>query len=188
MRTRMLAALWLVTHAADAAQPAGLACPVPRSPHPRDEASLRKSYETWKRPPDCCGVAINRVEFSAAGVVCWPLLDIDEVEAKGWPVAIVLFDGSRIHLSEGSSLKLEARDQVIRFVNGTIAWQLPPASKRRVIAQDKPLGLPRGMAQLRDGKLQVLPNAPFPDFAPDVAELMRRFLYSAGRMLSSDEP
>lgn len=171
-----------------AADPAGLACPVPRALHsPSSNASLRAAKEDSRRPPDCCGVAINKVKYSVPGVICWPVLEGDRIQAQGWPTIVVLRDGGRVYLSEGSHLHIDSN--AIRILSGAAFWKIPAASRRRIAAGDQPpVPTLQGMAQLSNGKLVVTPGRALPDPVPDLAELIRRFQDASGRLIATDGP
>lgn len=188
MTTQLTLLITIAAAVAAAADPAGLACPIPRAIHPpSSDASLRAAKEDTHRPPDCCGVVINKVKYSAPGVICWPVLVGDTVQAQGWPTAIVLNDGTRIYLSEGSRIQIDST--AINIFDGTLFWRIPPASKRRIASLNKPpVSLLQGMAQLRDQKLVVTADTPLPSTVPDIAELIRRFPDASGRMIPSDGP
>ena len=188
MTTRLALLITFAAAVLPAADPAGLACPIPRAIHPpSSDASLRAAREDSRRPPDCCGVVINKLKYSAPGVICWPVLVGDTIQAQGWPTAVVLNDGARIYLSEGSRVQVDLT--TISILSGTLFWKIPPASKRRIAALDKPpVTFLQGMAQLRDQKLIVNADMPLPGIVPDIAELIRRFPDASGRLIPSDGP
>src|ERR1051326_5088446 len=188
MRLRGLLVL-LACCAARAGDPIGVACPVPRALHdPSDNASTRMAWLIPTKLATCCGVVINGAPMYAAGVICWPLLHGDDIAAQNWPVALVLFDKSRLLLSEKSRIQFVSRESGIQIKSGTVHWTLPDTSRRQILSGDRPVAARRGVAILQDGRIVIIPDAPFLNLAPDPVELLRRFPYAIGPLSPSDVP
>ncbi len=118
-------------------------------------------------------VTVRGVEFSAPGVLSWPVLSGDELAATQTPALLVLRNRTRVYLSRNSRLKVDRTDGqlTVHWLQGEIACVLGPGASSYVRVLDE---------RATDGKSKAAIGSGPPAFAWDAEALMQRLTWTWG--------